>query len=342
MSLQIIKSGIMDTLQDRGRYGYQHRGINPGGVMDAVSATIANALTGNDNNEAVIELHFPAATFFFRKPALIAITGADFSAAINGAAIPLLQPVLINENSTLQFRAVQKGARAYLSVYQGFQVAGWLGSCSTNTKIPGIGFLGRALQKDDELYFHNQTDFSPLLKDKSSVILPWRAGHYWNGDNAETVYVLPGNEWEMLDAASQTQFTNQSYVITRHSDRMGYALQSGALSMTIKEELISTAVSFGTLQLLPDGQLMLLAADHQTTGGYPRIAHVIKAHRHRLAQAKADNVLHFCFIDQQTAEQLFVTQQQQLLRLQQACDLRLQEAWKVLSSTQKWQEPATK
>ncbi len=335
MSLQIIKSGLLDTLQDRGRYSYQHWGINPGGVMDAVSATIANALTGNDKNTAVIELHFPASSFLFCKPALIAIAGADFSAAINGKAIPLLQPILINQNSTLQFQMVRKGARAYLSVYQGFQVAPWLGSCSTNLKIPGLHFLGRALQKGDELFFNNRIDFSPLLKEKSSIILPWRAGHYWNVSNTDTMYVLPGNEWEMLDAASQTQFTGQSYMITHHSDRMGYALQSGELFLTVKDELISTAVSFGTLQLLPNGQLMLLAADHQTTGGYPRIAHVIRAHHHKLAQAKAGDVLKFCFTDQQTAEQLFVTQQQQLLQLQQACVFRLQETWKALSSTSK-------
>ena len=143
----------MDTLQDKGRYGYQHWGINPGGVMDAVAAGIANALAGNDMNEAVIELHFPAAAFLFRQPVLIAIAGADFSAEINGHPIPLLQPILINQNSVLQFRAVQKGARAYVSVYKGFQVVPWLGSFSTNIKIPGLGFLGRPLQKEDEIIF---------------------------------------------------------------------------------------------------------------------------------------------------------------------------------------------
>ena len=84
-----------------------------------------------------------------------------------------------------------------------------------------------------KLFFNNRADFSPLLNGKAYHLLPWRAGHHWNGNNSDAVYVLPGNEWEMLDAASQTHFTEQSYIISRHSDRMGYALQSGALSMVV-------------------------------------------------------------------------------------------------------------
>lgn len=325
MSLKIIKAGVLDTLQDLGRYGYQHWGINPGGVMDAVSATIANALTGNDPNEAVIEIHFPTSLFLFREPALIAITGADLSATINNNPVPLLQPLLVHKNTLLQFHAVINGARAYLSVHGGFQVAPWLGSCSTNIKIVSGGSGGKILQKEDEIAFKNKIDFGPFLKEKAFIKLPWRAGSYWNEGSSNTIYVLPGHEWNLLHPGSQALFTKQSYSVTHHSDRMGYSLQSEVLSMLLNEELLSTAVNFGTLQLLPNGQLMLLAADHQTTGGYPRIAHVIRAHRHKVAQARVGDVLYFCFTDQQTAEQLYIAQQRQLQQLQDACTFRLQE-----------------
>src|SRR4026207_682349 len=99
MSLKIIKAGILDTVQDMGRYGHQHLGINPGGAMDRFAASIANILVGNDMEEAVIELHFPASAVLFEKESIIAISGADFVPAINGELIPLLHPIVINKNS---------------------------------------------------------------------------------------------------------------------------------------------------------------------------------------------------------------------------------------------------
>ena len=93
MSLRIIRNGLLDTIQDAGRYGYQHLGINPGGAMDRIAMRIANALVGNNIEEAVIEMHFPAAEMVFEKAILMALGGADFSATINEKEISLLQPV---------------------------------------------------------------------------------------------------------------------------------------------------------------------------------------------------------------------------------------------------------
>src|SRR5688572_24880745 len=103
MNLRIIKAGILDTVQDMGRYGWQHLGINPGGVMDKLSASLANVIAGNKMDTPVIELHFPASEFFFEQPALITISGGDFTASINGEEIPALHPVLLNKYSILQF-----------------------------------------------------------------------------------------------------------------------------------------------------------------------------------------------------------------------------------------------
>ena len=116
-----------------------------------------------------------------------------------------------------------------------------------------------------------------------------------------------------------------SFVITNQSDRMGYRLNNIPLHSITPEEVVSSAVSFGTVQLLPDGRLIVLMADHQTTGGYPRIAHVISAHQRKLAQMKAGDKIHFRLTDQLTAEQLFIKQQQHLQQLQNACTFRLEE-----------------
>jgi antagonist of KipI len=111
---------------------------------------------------------------------------------------------------------------------------------------------------------------------------------------------------------------------------MGYRLNAVPLQTLSTEEVISSAVTMGTLQLLPDGKLILLMADHQTTGGYPRIAHIITAHHTLLAQMKTGDQIHFRFTDQQTAEDLMIRQQQHLQQLQYACTLKLQDYEKAV------------
>jgi len=314
---------MLDTVQDPGRYGYQHLGINPGGAMDKFSARVANILVGNSSTEAVLELHFPASVIIFQKPTLIALSGADFSARINGEKIPLNHPILVNKNSILQFQRVLKGARVYLAVQGGFEIDKWMNSFSTHLKVKAGGYKGRNLQKEDEIMFRNTSGF-PILNDKEFIILPWKADTKWNDDTKE-ILVVQGNEWQRLAHESKENFLMTAFVITRQSDRMGYRLNNIALHSLTNEELISASVGFGTVQLLPDGKLIILMADHQTMGGYPRIAHVISAYHTKLGQMKAGDKIQFSFTDQQTAEELFMRQEQHLLQLQNACTFRLSE-----------------
>jgi antagonist of KipI len=325
MNLRIIKPGVMDTIQDMGRYGWQHLGINPGGAMDKLSAQIANILVGNETNEAVIELHFPAAAFFFEQPSLIALSGADFSASVNGEEIPCMRPVLVGKYSILQFHRAENGARTYLAVHGGLNIQPWLNSYSTNLKAEAGGYKGRVLQKDDEIAFRTAVDLSALLAKKEFEVLPWKADEDWGNNNTEEILALPGNEWNRLNDKSKEKFFEQSFLVTAHSDRMGYHLKGESLSAITNEDVISSAVSFGTVQLLPGGQLIVLMADHQTTGGYPRLAHVISAYHSRLAQMRPGDPFRFRFSDQQTAEELFIKQQQHLLQLQNACKFKLED-----------------
>ena len=192
MNLRIIKPGVMDTVQDMGRYGWQHLGINPGGAMDKLSAQIANILVGNDTHEAVIELHFPAAAFFFEQPSLIAIGGADFSAHVNGEEVPVMRPILVSKYSILQFHGIKNGARAYLAVHGGLDVQPWLNSYSTHLKAAAGGFQGRVLQKDDEIAFRTEIDLSGLLGKKEFEVLPWKADDDWGNSNTDEILALPG------------------------------------------------------------------------------------------------------------------------------------------------------
>jgi antagonist of KipI len=324
VSIKILKAGILDTIQDNGRYGYQHLGINPGGAMDKFAATIANLLVDNEPDNAVIELHFPAPVFLFQKPGLVALSGADFLASINGEPVPVNCPLWVNKNSILHFQTPVSGARVYLAVHGGLQLSPWLGSFSTHTKAAIGGINGRALKKDDELSF-KENNFSPVLSEKEFFILPWKADNDWEKNNRGELLILPGHEWNRLTASGRENFFMTSFMITRQSDRMGYRLNNIPLTVMTKEEIISSGVSAGTIQLLPDGKLIILMADHQATGGYPRLAHVISAHHSRLAQMKAGDKLHFKMTNQQTAEALFIKQQQHLQQLKNACTLRLKE-----------------
>ena len=337
MSLKVIKAGILDTLQDNGRYGNQHLGINPSGAMDRYAMQVTNMLAGNKPFETIIEMHFPAAVFMFTEPTLIALGGADFSASINGEPVQNLHAILVGKNDLLQFHKPVNGARAYLAVAGGLATDKWLNSYSTNLKAKAGGYCGRNLRKNDELLLREPDSFSFHRND--FIVLPWKADINFmpapdltelqqSGagqsriDESKEVLVLPGNEWEQLNTESKENFSMTSFVITQQSDRMGYRLNNIPMHSLTTAEVISSAVSFGTIQLLPDGGLIVLMADHQTTGGYPRVGHVVSAHHSRLAQMKAGDKINFRLTDQQTAEELLIKQQQHLLQLQNACTFR--------------------
>lgn len=327
MSFSIIKPGILDTIQDLGRTGYGSWGINPGGVMDRYAAQVANLLVGNCGHEAVMEVHFPGPQILFEQNTLIAITGADFSPTVNDEKIPTWQPIVVRKNTVLQFPSLTKGGRCYISVHGGYCADKWLNSYSTHLKAAIGGWQGRALKKGDELPFkENTVYFAGLLKEESNFeILPWRV-------NAEKVYrfpheigFIPGHEWDRLSSSAQNNFLENNFLIHPSSDRMGYQLKGAPLALEQSIELVSSAVSFGTVQLLPNGQLIVLMADHQTTGGYPRVAHVISAHLPKLAQLRPSDSVQFRRMDTTAAEDLLLAQQKELHILQRACMDHLNE-----------------
>jgi len=325
MSLRIIKHGIADTIQDTGRHGFQHLGINPGGAMDTIAAQTANILVGNDVNDAVIEIHFPASVFLFTEDAVIALSGADLGAKVNHIHVPINTPVVIEKNCVLQFKKIISGARCYLSVRGGFDLPKWLNSYSTNTKAAAGGFEGRRLQKEDELSFRSSKKYCPALCHSDCSILHWKADIKEFYPTTNAFRVLAGTEYNWLEETSKKLFTGSKFVISPQSDRMGYRMKGEALSPHHSEELLSSAVTKGTIQLLPDGQIIILMADHQTTGGYPKIGHVIAADLTGLAQLNANQSIQFELTDHTTAENLLLQQHQHLHQLQNACTFRLKE-----------------
>jgi antagonist of KipI len=321
MSLRIIRAGILDTIQDTGRFGFQHLGINPGGSMDGFSARLANALLGKSPDAAVIEMHFPAPQIVFEEPTVIALTGADFSPHINGKSVPLHHPIAVDKNSILHFSHLEQGARCYLSVLHDLVLKKWLGSYSTNMKAGAGGWNGHPLKNGDTIQFEGNYNITSMLRHDSHHVLPWKANDIV--DTRNEIECLMGNEWHWLTKEAQQDFLHNWYLISNDADRMGYRLNGSPLAVNREEQLVSSATAFGTIQLLPDGQLIILMADHATTGGYPRIANVISSHLPILAQKKPNNSIRFKMIDLLTAEKKVFEQKKYLQQLQNACKFRM-------------------
>lgn len=323
MSLRIIRQGILDTVQDLGRYGHQHLGINCNGAMDRFSMQLANALLGKELDAPVIEIHFPASQFLFEKETIICVTGADFHPTINDEPIPSHHPVVVNKNSILKFEKLQTGARCYLAWYNRLQLHKWMDSYSTNLKANAGGINGGGLMKNDRITFYDELNFSKLIGEKDFVVLPWKASDVVDPRN-EIEFII-GSEWHWLTADAQELFVEQWFQITNEADRMGFQLAAQVLRAKHYDQLVSSAVCFGTVQLLPNGQLIILMADHQTAGGYPRIAHVISAHLPILAQKKPNDVVRFKMTSLEEAEKKLLTQKKYLQQLQIACKFRMEE-----------------
>ena len=302
------KSGLLTTVQDLGRQGFRRFGINPNGAMDKQALRLINILLGNVETEAVLEMHFPAPVLEFEEDALIALGGADFGAQINNSEIENWRQHFINKGSDLEFKKSIFGSRAYLAVKGGFKIENWLNSASTNLTANIGGFAGRALQKNDRLLFNQRTNYKLQITNYkiSRSLIP----NYQK--SPAKVRVIGGAEFELLTAIHEQIFLMQNYWVSRESDRMGFRLTGEPLFLIENQELISSATDFGTIQLLPDGQLIILMADHQTSGGYPRIAHVVSADLPILAQLGANDKIGFEMIALDKAENLTLAFEQDL------------------------------
>lgn len=313
MSLIVIRKGIFDCVEDTGRFGYRHWGINPGGVMDAVSAGIANAIVGNATNVPLLEMQFPAPILQFDASTIIAIAGANFSPQINSFPISMNKAILLQRGDKLSFQKPIAGRVAYLSVSGGLTAEKWLGSYATNLRLKQGGFQGRRLQVGDQLNLENPCAM-PQLKDGKFT---WSVNNNLSSD--EQIFVLPSKDWNRLSDSAKAAFLNSFYMIAPTSDNMGFYLDGEKLKLKRHQEMLSASVDFGTIQLLPDGNMVVLMAQHQTSGGYPCIAHVISAHRSKLAQKPNGTKIHFALTNMETALELLNNQLKLVHQIRTAC-----------------------
>lgn len=333
MSLEILKPGLLTTVQDVGRCGYQKDGILVSGAMDTVALRIGNLLTGNKENAAALEITLTGPKIRFNEDHLIALTGADLSATINGAPLKMWRPVFVAKDSIVEFGAPVAGCRCYLAVAGGLDVPKVLGSYSTYLRAGIGGFKGRALQTGDILPVKSTpADFPRFLQElagnnsqKSYVQVPWTIDSNLYPTYGETpvIRALKGPEYDLFTDESKTSCWNHEFKVSLQSDRMGYHLQGTELALKEEKELLSGAITFGTVQVPPQGNPIVLMADHQTTGGYPRIAQVITADRAKLAQVMPGKRIRFLQVPLEQAQQLYIQQEQTIEKLKQSLHLKM-------------------
>ncbi len=319
MSLLVQKPGILTTVQDLGRTGFRRFGVNPGGAMDRAAARLINILLGNHDNEALIEMHFPSAELHFEANAIFAVGGGDFSPELDGETIENWRPITAKKGNVLRFDGKESGNRAYLAVAGGFRLDKWLGSAGTNLAAQIGGIEGRKLDAGDRLGLGKKagTNTSIVSARISASILPIYS-------RFPTVRILAGSEFLSVDKRGRASLVNQDFSIQNNSNRMGFRLSGEPISLSKPMEMLSSAVSFGTIQLLPDGQLIVLMADHQTTGGYPRVGHVISRDLPLLAQLSAGDKVAFHLIEASEAEELALEFERELSFFRIGCKFQAQ------------------
>ncbi|WP_195443312.1 biotin-dependent carboxyltransferase family protein [Peptoniphilus harei] len=275
-SIDVINGGILTTIQDSGRYGYQELGIPTSGVMDDYNYRLANILVGNKLDEAVLEMTYFGPTLKFNEDLTLAITGSDMNPKINGQPAPMFETIKVKAGDTLQFGKVNEGVRGYLAFGGSIDVPVVNGSKSTHIKTKMGGIDGRALKPKDTLNIVGS-------KDKTMRRIPENYLPKFNHCNLLRVVLGPQDDY-FTEKGIHDLFRSGGYQVTKDFDRMGIRLKGTSIEHKETADIISDGTTFGSIQVPANGQPIILVADRQTTGGYTKIGNVITPDLHKLAQ----------------------------------------------------------
>ncbi|PSL40263.1 antagonist of KipI [Planomicrobium soli] len=323
--LQIIKGGLQTTVQDLGRYGYQKFGVITSGAMDPYAHRLANLLVGNDENAATFEVTLVGPTIQFERDMFIALCGGNLSPKIDGHAVDFWRPLAVKGGSTLSFGAPKAGCRCYLAVSGGISVPELMNSRSTYLRAEIGGFQGRSLKAGDRVEV-NPTPAKQLASfDKAlSKDTDWQvpAPRY---STAPVIRMMKGRHYELFDEESRKSAFTDFFTVSSNSDRMGYRLEGGALALEEPAELISEAVAFGSIQVPADGNPIVLLADRQTTGGYPKIGQIASVDLPLVSQLKPGDRLRFQEVTLQEAQRLWIEQEHRIQQLKISIQLKWEE-----------------
>jgi allophanate hydrolase subunit 2 len=332
-TIDVIRAGLLTSVQDLGRHGYRHLGIAMGGALDRLALEVGNRLVGNRPDAAGLEVTFGPTVLRFLRATRVAITGGEFGATLDGAPVYSWWSLPVQAGQALTLNAAKRGMRCYVCVAGGIDVLPVLGSRSTDLGACFGGLGGRALRDGDRLPIGVAAGVSagvpagatagvtagaaaaaappirpralnpdaPAFGVKSPAWCKFvlvdeparRARHSSDAAWSLPVRVLPGPEYDRFSQAAHNAFWSDEWLVTPNSNRMGYRLSGTTLERNEKTDLLSHAVMPGTIQVPPNGQPIVLMSDAQTTGGYPKIGSVIYADLWKLAQIRLNGVVRF-------------------------------------------------
>lgn len=305
MGIRILKGGMMTTVQDLGRNGYQSQGFSVAGAMDVRSLKIANLLLDNPENEAVLEITLIGPTLEFTSATIIAITGGDFQPQINGEPAPMYTALYMNKGDILKFGSARTGSRGYIAFSSYLDIPVVMGSRCTNLKSKLGGFKGRKLQAGDYMNFRIKRRYLPFFLSRKLE------GDDFDQEEA-TLRVIMGPQDGLISKQGVETFLNSEYTVTSDFDRMGCRLEGPFIAPKKTSDIISDGIAFGAIQVPSHGKPIILLSDRQTTGGYAKIATVASVDIPKLVQRKTDHKIHFKAITVQEAQQLYLDELKEL------------------------------
>jgi KipI family sensor histidine kinase inhibitor len=300
-ALEIVAGGLQTLVQDLGRWGYARYGVPRSGPMDPFAARAATCLVGNGPDAAGLEITFGGPTIRFRRECLIAVTGADLSPSVDGAAVPGWTAQTVAAGAVLKFGRRRAGLRAYLAVAGGLAVPPVLGSRATYLRGGFGGLAGRALAAGDRL---DVGLAAPDASRRAGCSLAAEQRPAYRPD--PTVRVLLGPHDDRFPMEAIEQLLSTAYAVAPDSDRMGYRLAGPRLARREPADLVSGGMSLGGIQVPGDGQPIILLSDHQTTGGYPLLATVIQADLPLVAQLAPGQSLRFKAVSLEAARAAYL------------------------------------
>ncbi len=324
----VLQPGFLTTIQDHGRWGYQHLGVPTSGAMDQRAFQLANLLLKNNPHTPVLEMTLAGTEIEFLQDTCAAVTGADLGAELNGRPFPLWSSAPVQSGSVLRFTQRRGGCRAYLAVSGGFQVVPLMGSASTYLRGQWGGLDGRALKAGDYLMGGQGTE------SKAGYSVPEELRSYI--DDRGPIPVIPGPQEDAFTEDAVDCFYRSTYSVSSQSDRMGIRLDGPKLTHRQGADIISDGIPPGAIQIPGHGTPIVMTADRQTTGGYAKIGVVTRTGLDRLAQLIPGDRITFCRIEPDDAEGRFLREDSMMQKWVQSIQNKQSLKWILTLNNQRY------
>ena len=298
MSITILKSGVQTTIQDIGRYGYSHFGISSSGAADLFSFRLGNIIVGNTEELAGIEMTLLGGDFKFNSDAVIAITGSPFNLSLDSQEISYNQSIYVKKNQILSVGITKGGARSYLLVKGGIKTENYLNSKTTHVMSGMGGFMGRPLKKGDilEIDKNNKINITNIPNNLDEI-------------NTSKIRINKGLQSSYFSDSTWAAFTSKMFTVSEVFSRMGIRLKGNPIHSSKGNEILTEGIPLGAIQVPGGGEPIISFVEHQTTGGYPKIANVISADLCKVGQLKPGDKFQFELISFEDAEILRLEQE---------------------------------